>query len=83
MADFPLRQWKQDVLEAAGDRFERRLSEELGTFRTEVARDLAGVRVDMANMHSSLVRWMFIFWMGQLGVTLTIVGVILRAVRLL
>lgn len=59
------------MLEAAADRFERRLTEETGK-----------LRVDMARMQTRLIRWMFVFWIGQLGVTLTVVGVILRAVNL-
>ena len=72
MPEFPLRHWKQDVLETAADRFERRLTEES-----------AGLRIEMARIHGSLIKWMFAFWIGQLGITLTIVGVVLRAVRLL
>ena len=64
--------WKEDVLELACERFERRLSEEAGT-----------LRVDMAGMHSSLLRWMFVFWIGQLMTMLSIVATILRAVNLL
>ena len=64
--------WKEDVLELACERFERRLSEETGT-----------LRVDMAGMHSSLLRWMFVFWIGQLMTMLSIVATILRAVNLL
>ena len=75
MPEFPLRQWKQDVLETAADRFERRLIEETAGLRLEMAE----VKRDMARMETRLIRWMFIFWIGQLGVTLTIVGVILRA----
>lgn len=59
------------MLEAAADRFERRLTEETGK-----------LRVDMARMETRLIRWMFVVWIGQLGVTLTVVGVILRAVNL-
>ena len=61
-----------DVLESACERFERRLSEEVG-----------GLRVDMAQMHSSLLRWMFVFWIGQLMTMLSVVAMILRAVNLL
>jgi len=64
--------WKEDVLDTACDRFERRLSAEVG-----------GLRVEMAQMHGSLRRWMFVFWIGQLMATLSIVAMILRAVDLL
>ncbi len=66
------RDWKEDVLETACERFERRLSEEVGS-----------LRVEMAQMHGSLLRWMFVFWIGQLMTTLTVVAMILRTVNLL
>jgi hypothetical protein len=72
MLNLALQEWKKDVLETATDRFERTLTEETGR-----------VRIEMSQMHASLVRWMFVFWLGQLGVTLTVVGMILRAVDLL
>ena len=78
MPDFPLRQWKEDVLETAADRFERRLSEELGVFRVEVVRELASMRVENAKLHTSLVRWMFFFWIGQFAITLTVFGLLFR-----
>jgi hypothetical protein len=45
---------KKDILEFVGEKFERRLSEEIGTLRAE------------------LIKWMFIFWIGQVGVILGI-----------
>ena len=51
MMDDTGREWKKDVLQTASDRFERRLTEEMSTVRLEVA----AVRI-------SLLRWMFAFW---------------------
>lgn len=31
-------------------------------------RRIAEVKVDIANVKADLVRWMFIFWVGQIGV---------------
>jgi hypothetical protein len=45
---------KKDILEFVEEKFERRLSEEVGTLRAE------------------LIKWMFIFWIGQVGVILGI-----------
>lgn len=61
MLNLALLEWKQDVLESAADRFERRLSEETGK-----------LRVEMARMETRLIAWMFVFWLGQLGATLTL-----------
>jgi hypothetical protein len=43
--------WKDDVMNTASDRFERRLSEELAFLRKE-----------FAEMRVSLLRWTFAFW---------------------
>jgi len=55
MLDMSARQWKQDVLEAANDKFERRLSEEM-----------AAVRLEIARSHLSLLRWQFGYWLTQM-----------------
>jgi acyl-CoA reductase-like NAD-dependent aldehyde dehydrogenase len=50
-----------DVLESAADRFERRLTEETGK-----------LRVDMARMETRLIAWMFVLWLGQIGALVTL-----------
>jgi hypothetical protein len=61
---------KQEVLQSATERFERRLTDESGT-----------LRVDMARMETRLVRWMFVFWLGQLGANLAVTAFVLRALE--
>lgn len=63
--NFAFAEWKKDVLEASSDRFERRLTEETGK-----------LRVAIASTETRLIAWMFVFWLGQLGVTLTVVKMI-------
>jgi hypothetical protein len=86
----PQREWKEDVLDTACERFERRLSEEIAG----VHREIAGVRLEMANgradttrrmadMHTSLLPWMFVFWIGQLMTAIGIVATVLRVANLL
>jgi len=48
---------KRDSIAIVEEKFERRLSEELGK-----------VRVEIAETKTFLFRWMFIFWVGQIGV---------------
>ncbi len=48
---------KKSVIEVVEERFERRLAEEMGKLRAE-----------MADLRANLVQWMFIFWIGQIGV---------------
>ena len=48
---------KKSVIEVVEERFERRLTEEVGKLRT-----------DMADLRANLIQWMFLFWIGQIGV---------------
>ena len=78
-------QTKADVLTFVEGKFERRLSEELGkvhdhltTELGKVAVEFAKVRQEMAEIKAGLIRWMFIFWVGQLGAILGILFVFFR-----
>ncbi len=55
---------------------------EIGELRSEIAalrEDSGRLRVDMAALESRVIRWMFIFWIGQLGAMLGIFFVFFRA----
>lgn len=54
------RNWSENVLTAASDRFERRLAEELSHFRQDVTQELATTRIEM-------LKWSFVFWIGQVA----------------
>lgn len=54
---------KKSVVELVEERFERRLTEEIGKVREEVSR----LRVEMADLRANLVQWMFLFGIGQIG----------------
>ena len=43
------------------EKFEKRLAEEIGKVRVEIAEKIAETK-------TFLFRWMFIFWVGQIGV---------------
>ena len=55
---------KKSVIEVVEERFERRLAEEIGKVREEISK----LRVEMADLRANLVQWMFLFWIGQIGV---------------
>ena len=66
------------ALEIVEERFERRLSEEIsklrGEFQTEIGKlrldfttETAKLRSEMAQMEARVIKWMFIFWVGQVG----------------
>jgi|SRR5262249_7035506 len=50
--------WSDRVLTITVERFERRLAEEIASFRVAIVREIQEVRVDV-------IRWMFAFWIGQ------------------
>jgi regulation of enolase protein 1 (concanavalin A-like superfamily) len=61
IVNFAYSEWKKDVLESAAERFERRLTEETGK-----------LRVDMARMETRLIAWMFVLSLGQIGALVTL-----------
>jgi hypothetical protein len=59
-----------DAQKIATDSSERRLAEEM-----------AKLRLDMADMKFELVRWNFLFWVGQIAAMTAILGLMLRGLR--
>ena len=73
-------QWKDDVLAIAGERFERRLAQEIGALRVDMAKEFASVRVDLAETRASLLKWSFLFWIGQFAAVSAMMAFLLRTV---
>ncbi len=40
--------------------------------RAEIQTSAAGLRAEMANQKSEIIKWMFLFWIGQIAVTTAI-----------
>ena len=40
--------------------------------------DIANVRENMANNKSEIIKWMFIFWVGQVGVLIAILTIFFK-----
>ena len=57
---------KNNMLEFVEEKFERRLSEEISGVRVEIGRLDNKIEATRAD----LIKWMFIFWIGQVGVIL-------------
>jgi hypothetical protein len=68
-----------DVLSVAAERFERRLTEEIGGLRIDMAKEFATLRVEMSSMRTDLPKWMFLFWVAQVGAVGGILAFLLRA----
>jgi len=57
--------WSDRVVSIIGERFERRLAEELASFRVAVVREMQQVRVEIHEVRVDVIKWMFAFWVGQ------------------
>ena len=86
------KEWTEHVLTLASDRFERRLAQELSGLRVEIAEGqaelrkefhegFAALRVEMANLRADVLRWSFLFWLGQLAAMATMFGYMLRVLE--
>ena len=57
----------------------------LADVRQELAREIAAVRVEMAqgfaNLRTELLKWMFLFWVGQFFAMAGLIGALVRALR--
>jgi len=70
---------KEDVLVFVEEKFERRLAEELSKVNEKIAETnttlsekIAQTNVKIAETKAEIIRWMFIFWAGQIGVMIGI-----------
>lgn len=79
------RRWKDEVLAVAVERFERRLSEEIGALRVDMAKEFAAVHVETAKefaaTRSDLLKWSFLFWIGQFAAVSAMMAFLLRTLR--
>ena len=84
--------WTADVIGVVTDRFERRLTEETSKLRVEMTQGFAALRQEMAagfgalrqqlaDQRFELLKWAFIFWVGQFFAVAGLVAVLIRALR--
>lgn len=66
------------VITLAEEKFERRLSEEISKVRVDLSRETAAIREELHRNQSATVRWMFLFWVGQIGALLGILFAFFR-----
>ncbi len=86
------REWKQEVLSISAERFERRLVEEISSLRVEMVKEFAavrnecatqfgGLRAEMAALRSEVLKWSFVFWIGQLAAMAGMMAFLLRSLE--
>ena len=78
MLEHERQEWSETVLTAVTDRFERRLIEEGAKFRLELMALGSTLRQEMARDRFELLKWMFVFWIGQLAAMSAIMSFLLR-----
>jgi len=65
---------KRDTLEFVEEKFERRLSEEIGALELRLTDRINNVdkrlSAQISQSSANMIKWMFIFWVGQVGVIL-------------
>lgn len=68
------REWKDEVMTAAIDRFERRIVEEASKLRVDIANTESRLQARIAD----LMKWSFVFCIGQVIAMTAIMGAMLR-----
>jgi len=75
------KEWTAEVIETVGDRFERRLTEELSKLRVEMVQGFAGLRQEVADLRFELLKWAVVFWVGQFFAVAGLAAVLIRFLR--
>jgi hypothetical protein len=82
------KEWRDDVLSVVSDRFERRLVEETSKLRIDMVdgfaamrQDLAALRQDIAGQRFDILKWVFLFWVGQFFAIASLMMVMVRYLR--
>ena len=63
------------------ERLDRRMAEVSATLDRRLAETKAELRTDMATLKFEILKWNFLFWIGQLAALTAILSVMLRDVR--
>jgi hypothetical protein len=86
--------WREQVMQTAAERFDRRLATvggdlhaevaglrlEMADFRLEMQKRFGGIRQTMADLRVELLRWSFFFWVGQVIAVASLLAFMLRGI---
>jgi regulation of enolase protein 1 (concanavalin A-like superfamily) len=78
LLDTERKDWSEQVLSVAADKFERRLTEEISALRVELHDGLASVRQELVTSRVETLRWSFFFWVGQVAAMAGLLAFMLR-----
>jgi hypothetical protein len=78
-----LEEWSEHVLSLAGERFERRLAQEVAgleiRLRQEMQDGFTALRKELSELRAETLKWSFVFWIGQLAAIAGLLSFMLRA----
>lgn len=60
------------------ERFERRLSEEIGKVNQRLTEEVSRLDQKISAVQANIIKWMFIFWVGQVGMITAILFAFFR-----
>jgi hypothetical protein len=63
---------KNVIVTFVEEKFERRLSEEISKLEVKLVERISAVEAKISEAKADLIKWMFIFWVGQIAVILGI-----------
>jgi len=85
LLDSDRKDWSEQVVSVAADRFERRLTEEMSGLRLELREGLheglTAVRQEVATTRVEMLKWSFLFWIGQVAAMAGLLAFMLRGLR--
>lgn len=56
------------------------MAKEFAAVRIDMAKEFAAVRVEMAMMQANVLKWSFLFWIGQFAAVSAMTAFLLRTV---
>ena len=70
-----------DAHRIATEQLDRRIAEVTASFERRLGEEMAKMRLEMAALKFDLLKWNFLFWVGQLAAMTAILSVMLRDLR--
>lgn len=63
------------------EQLDRRIADVSASFERKLAEETSKLRLDMTALKFDLLKWNFLFWVGQLAAMTAIMSLLLRGVR--
>ena len=69
---------KEDILVFVEEKFEKRLTEEIGKVNERISKEIAGLTNLISEVKADMIKGMFIFGVGQIGVIIGILSIFFK-----